>query len=180
MIDSKKVVTANVRRLLEHRGGKLPEGQSGVSRLKALGVSHGNAQRALSDDEGMRLATLDEIAAAFKMKPWQLLVPNVNPKALPTLAEGGSPNEPLSSEDRLTDSTKSEDEAGTVFDGLDSTGQALLGDIISIVRQRFAVSGEEMVGRDSQWSSENLGKLQGQQEARSAPAAKPHSKGSKK
>lgn len=152
---SKKVVKKNVLSLLGHAaGGKLPAGESGVTRLKKLNITQGSAQRVLDDESDLRLDTLDQLARGFGMRAWQLLVPKLDPAAPPTLATGGSPIEPPSQEGQRTDPPTSGDEAEAIFDGLDANSQALLGDIISIVRRRLLERGEETIGRDASWGKE--------------------------
>jgi hypothetical protein len=155
-LEIKKTVRLNVLSLLKFQaGGELPEGESGVTRLKKLGVSQGNAQRTLDEESDLRLATLDQLAKGFRLKPWQLLVPHLDPRALPTLAAGGSSNEPPEVQHAVTDSQGSEDAAGPLFAGLDPDGRALLGDIINTVRRRLAPAEEQMLTRDGSWSKRN-------------------------
>lgn len=82
--NSKKTVRENVIALLSRRQ-PLRTHESGVTRLKSLGVAHGNAQRTVDEESDMRLATLDQVAAALKVAPWQLLVDGLDPGALPQL-----------------------------------------------------------------------------------------------
>lgn len=82
--DSKRNVRLNVLALLD-RARPMRASESGVTRLKNLGVSHGNAQRTVDDQSDMQLATLDQIAAGLRVKPWQLLVEGLDPARLPSI-----------------------------------------------------------------------------------------------
>jgi len=82
--ESKRNVRLNVLALLD-RARPMRASESGVTRLKNLGVSHGNAQRTVDDQSDMQLATLDQIAAGLRVKPWQLLVEGLDPAALPLI-----------------------------------------------------------------------------------------------
>jgi hypothetical protein len=86
--ESKKIVRENVLALLRQAaGGELPPNESGVTRLKNLGLSHGNAQRAIEDSSDLRLGTVDQLAKAFNLKSWQILVPRLNVASPPELAQ---------------------------------------------------------------------------------------------
>jgi len=113
---SKKTVRANVLAFLG-RLGPLRERESGVTKLKNLGVSHGNAQRTVDQESDMRLATLDQVAAALKMKPWQLLVETFDPASPPVLAAGSQ--QPAKHSARAL-------EVATLFDALAPRRQRLL------------------------------------------------------
>lgn len=78
--DLKTVLRDNVRRLLG-----LAEGESGVSRLIAAGLSNGNAQRVLKGETSVGLNVLAQLAAALNVEPWQLCVPDLQPDRLPSL-----------------------------------------------------------------------------------------------
>ena len=76
--DIKTVIRDNVRALLG-----LEEGVSGVQSLINKGVSNGNAQRVLGGVASVGIDTIAQVAAAPKVKPWQLLVPGLDPDNLP-------------------------------------------------------------------------------------------------
>lgn len=65
----KSVLRDNLRALLG-----LAPGKSGVSALIKLGLSNGNAQRALGGETSVGLDVIAQIAEAFSIEPWQLLV----------------------------------------------------------------------------------------------------------
>lgn len=79
--DPKKVLASNIRRLL--RLGN----ESGVSKLIKLGISNGNAQRALKGETAIGLDVLAQLAAKLGVQPWQLLVEDLDPDELPTLRQ---------------------------------------------------------------------------------------------
>ena len=81
----KDVVRDNVLALLTHVGGPLPAGQSGVTRLKNMGVAQGTAQRVLGGETSIGIDVLQQIAELFKLEPWQLLVPGLDPARVPGL-----------------------------------------------------------------------------------------------
>lgn len=67
-----------------------------------------------------------------------------------------SSNEPVRLHDGHTDPAKNGAEAGGVFDGLNAAGQALLGDVISVVRRRLLESGEQIIRGDESWLNDTL------------------------
>lgn len=77
--DIKTVIRDNVRALLG-----LEEGVSWVQSLINKGVSNGNAQRVLGGVASVGIDTIAQVAAALKVKPWQLLVPGLDPDNLPS------------------------------------------------------------------------------------------------
>jgi hypothetical protein len=78
------VLRENVLALLA-RETPLPRGQSGVSRLKRLGIAQGNAQRVLEGKTSIGLDLLEQLSAIFKVAPWQLLVEGLDVRAPPGL-----------------------------------------------------------------------------------------------
>lgn len=78
----KPVLAANVRRLLDSRGG------SGAysGRLMKLGLVNGNAQRLYDDTTDNGIELIAKMAAAAGFAPWQLLVPGFDPLHPPQLA----------------------------------------------------------------------------------------------
>lgn len=97
-IDSRKVLWANLARLMDARYGKenitrlateARIGPASVTRLKGQATSFG-------------VEILDKLAAVFEVQPWQLLVPNLDPENLPNL--GGSADQwpmPMVNEQRF-------------------------------------------------------------------------------
>jgi hypothetical protein len=49
-------------------------------------ISNGTLGRVRNAENGTRLDTVDALAKTFGIEPWQLLVPDLNPAALPQLA----------------------------------------------------------------------------------------------
>ena len=84
--EGKKTVRANVLAMLSH-ASEMRVGESGVTRLKKVGLAQGTAQRLLDDVSDVRLETLDQLSQGLNVEPWQLLVPSLNPAALPVLAD---------------------------------------------------------------------------------------------
>jgi len=82
--ESKKTVRQNVLTLLG-RVRALRANESGVTRLKDLGIPHGNAQRTVDKESDIQLSTLDQVAGALKVKPWQLLIEGLDADKLPAL-----------------------------------------------------------------------------------------------
>lgn len=78
--DLKITVRDNIRRLL-----RLKEGESGVGRLMEHGFVNGTAQRILAGETSLGVDLLAKLAGAFRVQPWQLLVPGIDPDALPEL-----------------------------------------------------------------------------------------------
>lgn len=84
----KQTVADNALALIKHRaGGSLPPKEtSGVSRLQKAGVPGATAQRVLGRAEGgYTVEALEATAKGLDVLAWQLLVPGLNPAALPTL-----------------------------------------------------------------------------------------------
>lgn len=79
----KRAVRENVRALIEKTGGKLKPGQSGVTRLLKLGISNGNAQRLLDEESTVSFETLEKVADAFKVNPWDLVTPGMSMSTIP-------------------------------------------------------------------------------------------------
>lgn len=89
------VLRDNVLALLEHRTGPLRPNETGLTRLVKLGLSAGSAQRALAGETSLGLEILKNIAVALQVEVWQLLVPDLDPVALPglTVDQGAWPFE---------------------------------------------------------------------------------------
>ena len=83
--DLPSILRDNVRRILA-----LPEGKSGVGVLIELGLKNGTAQRVLAGETSIGLELLAVLAEKLRVAPWQLLVPGLDPRALPSL--GKNPN----------------------------------------------------------------------------------------
>lgn len=84
--DLKLTVSRNVRALL----GLAPE-ESGVATLMAKGFANGSASRILAGDTDLGLTMLARLAERLRVEPWQLLVPDLDPKRLPALHEVKDP-----------------------------------------------------------------------------------------
>lgn len=80
--DPKSILAANVRRLLG-----LSAGEAGVAKLMRLGFTNGNASRVLKGETSIGLDLLAAVAEAFKLEPWQLLTPGLDPENPPTLEQ---------------------------------------------------------------------------------------------
>lgn len=52
-----------------------------------VGIGRNTVKRALDAESGCTLETLEAIAKAFPVEPWQLLVPNMKPAVMPMLAK---------------------------------------------------------------------------------------------
>lgn len=83
--DAKAIVGANVLALLQHRGGAFTGTETGITRLVARGIPNGTAQRVLAGTTSIGLDVLQRVAEALEVEPWQLLVPGIDPAALPGL-----------------------------------------------------------------------------------------------
>lgn len=83
----KKILAENVAALLRHRDKMGPGARVGVSKVMKLGFANGTAQRILGAGTSIGLDLLQELASKLGVKPWQLLVPGLNPAALPGLTE---------------------------------------------------------------------------------------------
>lgn len=81
---SRHDVARNVNALVDHRW---PNSTNRPKDLAAhLSVSLSQAQRILSGAHGFTLETIETVARAFNLAPWQLLVPGLDPKIPPKLA----------------------------------------------------------------------------------------------
>ena len=84
-IDLKKVLSTNVRSLLNAEE-PLPAAERGHSRLaRRANLALGTAQRIIDGNTSIGLDLLHVVATAFRLQPWQLLVPDLDPLALPSL-----------------------------------------------------------------------------------------------
>lgn len=79
----KRVLRSNLRALIEKTSGPLKPNESGVTRLLKLGISNGNAQRLLDEDSTVSFPTLEQVAAAFRVKPWDLVSPAMKVSEMP-------------------------------------------------------------------------------------------------
>jgi hypothetical protein len=80
--EMKKVVRENALKLIQQSTGALKPRESGVTRLTALGIPNGTAQRVLDDTSDLRLETVEQLAAALKVKPWELMTPGLEAPAM--------------------------------------------------------------------------------------------------
>lgn len=80
--DLKKIVRDNALRLIKKATGPLKPNESGVTRLVALGMTNGTAQRILDDITDMRLETVEQLAAALKVTPIALMTPDAQAPAM--------------------------------------------------------------------------------------------------
>jgi hypothetical protein len=71
--DLKKIVRANALQLIQKATGPLKPRESGVTRLVALGIANGTAQRILDDASDIQLETVERLAAALKVSPLRLM-----------------------------------------------------------------------------------------------------------
>lgn len=80
--DLKRIVRENVLQLIQKTAGPLKPRESGVTRLVALGIPNGTAQRILDDVSDVRLETVEQLAAALKVAPASLLAPGAQAPTL--------------------------------------------------------------------------------------------------
>jgi hypothetical protein len=85
--DSKKTLADNVAAIIRHRDQLAPDAKVGVSKVMRLGFANGTAQRILGAGTSIGLDILTDLADKLGVKPWHLLVPGLNPAALPGLTE---------------------------------------------------------------------------------------------
>lgn len=80
--DLKKIIRDNTLQLVQKATGPLKPRESGVTRLVAMGISNGTAQRILDDDSDLRLETVEQLAAALKVTPVSLMTPDAKAPAM--------------------------------------------------------------------------------------------------
>lgn len=85
-ISTVQILRDNVLKILEKRHGPMTGKQNGTSWLMELGISNGSATRLLQVTD-VRMARLDELAKALNVEPWKLLVPTMDPEAMPELGD---------------------------------------------------------------------------------------------
>lgn len=88
-INSKEVLWANVSRLMCKKYGK-----ENLTRLATEAkIGPGSATRIKDRQTSVGLDVLDSVASALGVEPWQLMVPELDPEALPALGgdSGGWP-----------------------------------------------------------------------------------------
>lgn len=71
------VLSENLRRIIEYQG------MNPSSWAKATGADKKQVQRALGTSNSPTLDTVAAIASAAKLHPWQLLIPNLDPRNPP-------------------------------------------------------------------------------------------------
>lgn len=83
--DLRKQVAANLSRLM----AAYVDMQLGTPAKVAekAGIGRNTVKRALDGASGCTLETLEAIAGAFPVEPWQLLVPGIKPSVMPLLAK---------------------------------------------------------------------------------------------
>lgn len=85
----------NVLKLLVQQSGDWKPSERGktrgVTRLKKLGLTQGTAQRVLEGSTSIGLEILQQLASAFHVKPWHLLVPGLDVEALPVAGRAAWP-----------------------------------------------------------------------------------------
>lgn len=79
--DTAKLFGANLSALMQAH----PELGSNPKLAKKTGMSTASISRLLNGQVDATLATMEKIAAAFHVSPWQLLVPKIDPGNLPAL-----------------------------------------------------------------------------------------------
>jgi hypothetical protein len=84
--DLPAIVAANIKAVLEHRLG----GPARVTDVIKLGIANGTAQRLLAGSTSVGLDLLERVAEKLGVQPWQLLLADLDPKALPVL---GTPSD---------------------------------------------------------------------------------------
>jgi transcriptional regulator with XRE-family HTH domain len=84
---SRKTLAANVNALMATKPGLSSPRQV----VKAGGATNGTLGRIRNGEVGASVDQLDQLARVFGVEPWQLLVPNLDPKSLPVL--GGMPTQ---------------------------------------------------------------------------------------
>jgi len=86
-----KVLGENVSALM----AATPDLSSNPKMKKATGLSTSTLSRMRNGLVDANLDTLELIAAAFDIQPWQLLVPNLQPKNLPVMLIAGEREQAL-------------------------------------------------------------------------------------
>jgi transcriptional regulator with XRE-family HTH domain len=89
--DVKKTLAENVLNLIRAENELSGRERSGVSRLLSKGIPNGTAQRVLAGETSIGVDALEQIAKALNVKPWQLLVEGLDPKAPPRLYDDAWP-----------------------------------------------------------------------------------------
>lgn len=82
----KLILRTNVLAILQHRGGPLRSNETGVTRLRALKIAQGTAQRLLGADTSIGIDLVQELADGLHVAAWQLLVPGLDPAKPQTLS----------------------------------------------------------------------------------------------
>lgn len=96
-VELRPIVAKNVRACLGHKYPGMKPHETGVSKLVSLGLSQGTAARLLRGETDVGLGLLADLAHALDLQPWHLLVPDLDPAALPGVtADMGWPFEMVS------------------------------------------------------------------------------------
>ncbi len=81
-IDSRRVLWANLRALMEHRWG----GENLTRLSREADIGPGSCSRIKAQQTSVGLEIVDKIASLFSLQTWQLFVPNLDPRSPPVLA----------------------------------------------------------------------------------------------
>lgn len=83
----KQIASENALALAKRRAGVegMKANETGITLLKNHGLSQGTAQRLLASEGDVRLGAIEVLARGLHVHAWQLLVPGLNPTALPEL-----------------------------------------------------------------------------------------------
>lgn len=98
MEKSTAILWKNVLALMEHRWDG--ENLNRLAREAKIGAA--TASRIKDQKTATRITTLDKLAVAFKLKPWQLLVPDLQPAALPAAVARQPTPEDIKKVEQLT------------------------------------------------------------------------------
>lgn len=79
--DLPAIVAANIKAVLAHRQGEPVR----VSDLIKLGFANGTAQRFMKGETSIGLDMLQRVAEKLGLEPWQLLLADLDPAALPSI-----------------------------------------------------------------------------------------------
>jgi SOS-response transcriptional repressor LexA len=85
-IDYKKVLAENVKACMRFHWGKENKTELGKS------LAQGGAQRITGGKTNVGVDLIAQCAAVFKLQPWQLLIPRLDPAHPPTLLESSRPS----------------------------------------------------------------------------------------
>jgi transcriptional regulator with XRE-family HTH domain len=89
----RRILSGNLRTLLAYNKERGERPYDGKTLAAKSGIDGGTISRIINEHQAPAIDTLGDIAKAFKLRPWQLLVPDINPRNPPVVPESETERE---------------------------------------------------------------------------------------